>query len=55
MDGQKYAVAEYENQQNPQKKTENLKTYSRPIFAPKGRWPLRNRPPFGASFREIGF
>ena len=53
MDGQKYAVAEYENQANPAKKRKNLKTYIRPIFAPKGRWPLRGRPRFGSSTREM--
>ena len=50
MDGQKYAVAEYENQQNHAK---NLQTYIRPIFEPKGGRPLRGRPPFGASIGEM--
>ena len=52
MDGPKYAVAEYENQQNHETKPSNLKTYIRPIFAPKGGR-LRGRPPFGASIREM--
>ena len=50
MDGQTYAVAEYENQQNHAK---NLETYIKPIFEPKGGRPLRGRPPFGASIREM--
>ena len=33
MDGQTYAVAEYENQQNHVK---SLETYIKPIFEPKG-------------------
>ena len=52
MDEQKYAVAEYENEQN-QRKPSNLATYIRPIFEPKGGRPLRGRPPFGASIREM--
>ena len=53
MDGPKYAVAEYENQQNHAKKPKNLKTYIWPIFKPKGGRRLRRRPPFGASIREM--
>ena len=43
MDGQTYAVAD----------DEHLKTYIKPIFEPKGGRPLRGRPPFGASIREM--
>ena len=53
MDGPKYAVAEYENQQNHATKPKNLKNYMKPIFEPKEGRPLRGRPPFGASIREM--
>ena len=49
MDGQTYAVAEYENQQNHTKNLTKIKTYIRPIFEPKGGRPLRGRLPFGAN------
>ena len=46
MDGQTYAVAEYENQQNHAKKPKNL---HQAIFEPKGGRPLRGRPRFGTN------
>ena len=52
MDGPKYAVAEYENQQN-HAKPKNLKTYIRLTFKPKGGWRLLRRPPFGGSIQEM--
>ena len=53
MDGQQYALAEYENQQNHQTKPNNIKTDIMQIFEPKEWRTLRGRPPFGASIREM--
>ena len=50
MDGQTYAVAEYENQQNHAK---NLNTYIWQTIAPKVVRRFRRRPAFGASIPQM--
>ena len=53
MDGQKYAVADYENQQSHATNlTTKQPTSSQYLHEEEGR-PLRGRPPFGARIREM--
>ena len=53
MDGQAYAVAEYENQLNHSKHLKPYKTCIRPMFATKGGAAASRLPLCGASIREM--